>query len=172
MMQSTKLLHIYLDKLCGIITPNTLKTGKVYLFVKDRPTASDEADTVMFAAIIYQGEAQHALYVLETLASLENNREKQICASTDTGLGVEVYALRHRPEHIMFRTDSQRILEINATILADVRKEIHKSISHGVQRFRLVFDNKLEFRSGDAGDIGFVSVTVPMEVLKNIAMGI
>ncbi|MBQ7179001.1 MAG: hypothetical protein IJS08_16405 [Victivallales bacterium] len=171
-MHGTKLFHSYLDTLCGIATSEALKTGKIYLYVKDRPTASDEADTVMFAAIIFQGEAQHALFVLHTLASLENIREQHICASADTGLRIEVYALRQRPENPLFQTTNESILEIDVPMLVDIRKAAIKAVSHGVHHFRYVFSNIFEFRSGDAGNLDFVSVALTSEVLKKIATNV
>ena len=167
-MNGTPLYHEYLDKLCGITTPTTLKTGKPHLYIKHNPTASDEADTNMVAAIIYQGEAQHALYVLDMLSKFENNREKQICSSTDTGLGIEIYALRYQPKNNIFHTTDCSSSEISEVMLADIRKTAQQAISHGVHGFRLIFKDSLELRSGEAGNFDFVSVTLTREMLKRL----
>lgn len=162
------LYHEYFNKLRDIATPESLKTGKAHLFVKNRPTASDEADTIMFAAIIYQGEARHTLYILNTLIALNNPRERQICATADTGLRIEAYALRYRPESPLFQTAGEELAAVDKSRLDDIRKTLHTAISHGVRHFRPIFGQTLEFRSGTAGDLNFVSVPIPKSVLNQI----
>ena len=107
--------------------------------------------------------------MLDMLSKLENMREKQICSSTDTGLGIEIYALRYQPKNNTFHTADCSGSEISEAMLADIRKSAHQAISHGVNGFRLIFKENLELRSGEAGNLDYVSVTLTREMLEKLA---
>jgi hypothetical protein len=172
-MHGSRQFHEILDMLCGITEPSVLKQGKTYIYAHSKPQSSDEADTVMFAAIIRQGEAQHALRMLDALERLHNPRERRICRTASNGMDIECYALRHVPESITIYADDVQIVDVDGSgiSLQEMRDSFIKAICHGVRKFTIALDTGLEFRSGNARDIDYVSSSIPKELLRHMGAG-